>query len=194
MLHTAFSIQKEGQLEHSTHFQKHIPRGELVDLLSKALLYLEVESHFKGDTVATTCKREFSLLEPHVCSSEPSTAATTASVNLSTFKDADSHKPNGDHSAKRKSSPPPSSAAPAEKRVKLDQGDLDPSTGMSLTLRHWWHSDLAIALTTRTPQEDLLAKKKKAPSLEHVATEGPLTPDLCLVLTGHKTEVRLIAV
>ena len=66
--HSAFVIRVEGRLEQSPHFSKHIPRGELIELLSKALLYVEVEAHWKGDAMTTNCKSGFSLLEPHTCS------------------------------------------------------------------------------------------------------------------------------
>ncbi|KDR85615.1 hypothetical protein GALMADRAFT_234582 [Galerina marginata CBS 339.88] len=68
--HSAFALRNEGRLQNSPFFTKHIPRGELVDLLSKALLYLEVESHWRADGLTTNCKSGFSLLEHHVCSLE----------------------------------------------------------------------------------------------------------------------------
>ncbi|TFK41943.1 WD40-repeat-containing domain protein [Crucibulum laeve] len=68
--HSAFTLRHEGQLQDSSHFSRHIPRGELVDLLSKALLYLEVESHWRNDDTTKFCTNTFSLLEPHVCSQE----------------------------------------------------------------------------------------------------------------------------
>ena len=74
--HSAFALRNEGRLQNSSNFSKHIPRGELIELLSKALLYLEVESHWRGDELATTCKSGFSLLEPHVCSMEPPPKST----------------------------------------------------------------------------------------------------------------------
>ncbi|KJA28617.1 hypothetical protein HYPSUDRAFT_156006 [Hypholoma sublateritium FD-334 SS-4] len=66
--HSAFALRNEGRLQNSPYFQKHIPRGELIDLLSKALLYLEVESHWRTDSLTTNCKAGFSLLDPHICS------------------------------------------------------------------------------------------------------------------------------
>lgn len=66
--HSAFALRNEGRLQNSPYFQKHIPRGELIDLLSKALLYLEVESHWRTDSLTTNCKTGFSLLDPHICS------------------------------------------------------------------------------------------------------------------------------
>ena len=82
--HSAFAIRNEGRLQNSPLMSKHIPRGELVDLLSKALLYIEVESHWRGDSMTANCKSGFSLLEPHVCSTDHPTSrlapASTVSV------------------------------------------------------------------------------------------------------------------
>ncbi|KAF9024125.1 WD40 repeat-like protein [Hymenopellis radicata] len=69
--HSAFTICQEGHLERSPKFKKHIPRGELAELLSKSLLYSEVESHYRGGETVAQCRAPFSLLEPHVCSSNP---------------------------------------------------------------------------------------------------------------------------
>ena len=69
-LHTAYALKAEGRLEQSNHFNDHIPRGELVELLTKALLYTEVETHCKGDGLITDCQTPFSLLKRHECSIE----------------------------------------------------------------------------------------------------------------------------
>lgn len=66
-LHSAFTLRVEGRLEQSKHFNEYIPRGELVELLTKALLYTEVETHCKGDGLITDCKSSFSLLKRHQC-------------------------------------------------------------------------------------------------------------------------------
>ncbi|KAF8921889.1 WD40-repeat-containing domain protein [Mucidula mucida] len=63
--HSAFTICQEGHLERSPKFKKHIPRGELAELLSKSLLYSEVESHYRGGETVAQCRASFSLLEPH---------------------------------------------------------------------------------------------------------------------------------
>lgn len=68
--HSAFTLCSESALQNSPWFCKHIPRGELIELLSKALLYIEVESHWRGNELMTGCKNKFSLLEHHVCSSD----------------------------------------------------------------------------------------------------------------------------
>lgn len=66
--HTAYVLRAEARLEHSPHFNDYIPRGELVELLSKALLYIEVETHCKGDgLMITDCTKPFSLLKRHEC-------------------------------------------------------------------------------------------------------------------------------
>lgn len=65
--HAAFAIKSEGHLDRSPNFSKHIPRGELVDLLSKALLYIEVETHWNEGSLALNCRAPFSLLDKHAC-------------------------------------------------------------------------------------------------------------------------------
>ncbi|KAF7307468.1 hypothetical protein MIND_00541200 [Mycena indigotica] len=66
--HAAFNLRMEAQLENGPNFTKHIPRGELIDLLGKSLLFREVEAHWKSDNLALNCQVGFSLLEPHICS------------------------------------------------------------------------------------------------------------------------------
>ncbi|KAF7329882.1 hypothetical protein MKEN_00251900 [Mycena kentingensis (nom. inval.)] len=111
--HTAFSLCMEGRLEDSTNFSKHIPRGELIDLLSKSLLYREVESHWKEDNLSANCKIGFSLLEPHICSLEPPRGKNAPVQPVYTQL---ARAGNGD--AKRKGDP--LSAGPAGKRAKLE--------------------------------------------------------------------------
>lgn len=105
----------EGRLDHSHHLKKYIPRGELLELLSKALLYTEVEAHWKGDRLASNCKNGFSLLERHVCSfdaneplvqtGQPNGESTSPSVA-------------GDTGNKRKSITPSSEDGHIEKRAR----------------------------------------------------------------------------
>nr|GAT45993.1 predicted protein [Mycena chlorophos] len=113
--HTAYILSKEAHLDDSNNFSKHIPRGELIDLLSKSLLYREVESHWKSDNLAVNCKVGFSLLEPHICSLEaprkPSQTGSVYSPRAAT---------NGTD-GKRKGSP--LADGPAEKRARRDEGD-----------------------------------------------------------------------
>ncbi|KAI5898063.1 WD40 repeat-like protein [Schizophyllum commune H4-8] len=65
--HTAFCLRTESKLDESPCFSTHIPRGELIELLSKALLYIEVEHHWKRTPETRSCKNTFRLLERHVC-------------------------------------------------------------------------------------------------------------------------------
>lgn len=111
LVHSAFTILNEGHIQNSPYLAKHIPRGELVDLLGKALLYLEVEAHWRADVITTDCKVGFSLLEPHICSSDvntmkshvaPSTAHATVAAPSSSMPQPQ---------ASTSSLPPPSASA-----------------------------------------------------------------------------------
>ena len=54
-------------MDSSSHSKTPIRRGELVELLTKALLYTEVETHWRHSADATDCSAPFSLIIPHVC-------------------------------------------------------------------------------------------------------------------------------
>jgi transducin (beta)-like 1 len=86
--HSAFALRNEARLQHSPYFSKHIPRGELIELLTKALLYIEVESHWRGDELATSCKNGFSLLDPHACSIEEPQLKPNASDSVMNVTDS----------------------------------------------------------------------------------------------------------
>lgn len=120
--HSAFTLRMEGRLDNSHHIKKHIPRGELVELLSKALLYSEVEAHWKEDGLASNCKNNFSLLEHHVCSfdadgqSHPSTQPNGGLTSLAIV---------GDTKSKRKSVTPSSEDGHVEKRPRREDEDSE---------------------------------------------------------------------
>lgn len=107
----------EGRLDQSPHIKKHIPRGELIELLSKALLYSEVEAHWKGDELSTNCSAPFSLLDTHACSLQP--LSSTNDV-----REPSTSKANGDTAGKRKATTP-SEDARAEKRARKEQDEKD---------------------------------------------------------------------
>src|ERR1700733_6672127 len=110
----------EGRLDKSPHFSKHIPRGELVELLSKALLYVEVEAHLKGDPMTTNCKTGFSLLEPHICSLDPK-AKSVHPPPRPTPREKEPEpntKINGDTGTKRKADGPSVGDGHVEKRAR----------------------------------------------------------------------------
>ncbi|KAF7292864.1 hypothetical protein MIND_01185400 [Mycena indigotica] len=116
--HSAFTLCMEAKLDESPNFSKHIPRGELIDLLSKSLLYREVESHWKADNLALNCKVGFTLLDPHVCSLEPPKKSQYPPALYTQRPPTQSSRTNG-VDGKRKASP--LGSGPAEKRPRLDE-------------------------------------------------------------------------
>ncbi|KAJ7274890.1 WD40 repeat-like protein [Mycena rebaudengoi] len=165
--HSAFSLCMEGRLESSINFRKHIPRGELVDLLGKSLLYREVESHWKADHLATHCKAGFSLLDPHVCSLEPPKQQLPPLLALGyvQYPLGQSNRPNNTNDGKRKASPLSGKDVPAEKRPRRDADGMDVD-----------------------PQKSLKPKPR---------VQGPgdetTNPKAIILLPGHKTEVFVCA-
>ncbi len=127
--HSAFVLRAEGRLEHSPNARKPIPRGQLVELLSKALLYTEVESHWKGNAMTTNCKGTFSLIDEHVCTIDPSLPATTT-FNPPPQPPLPEPTPvlqtNGT-TEMRKASTPASEVAPKGKRARTADMDVDSS-------------------------------------------------------------------
>ncbi|KAJ7492077.1 WD40 repeat-like protein [Mycena latifolia] len=170
--HTAFSLCMEGRLENSPNFSKHIPRGELVDLLSKALLYREVESHWKADHLAVNCKAGFSLLDPHICSLEPpKLKSLPLPITYTQRPLAQSNRNTLD--GKRKASP---SGDGPDKRPRRDGDDMDVSLDRF-----------------RSPDPS----GKKQPLKPKVRLQGPAdsstNPKAILILPGHETEVFVCA-
>ncbi|KAG8993490.1 hypothetical protein FRB90_000677, partial [Tulasnella sp. 427] len=45
--HTSYALRHEARLDSSPNLNVRIPRGELIKLLNKALLYSEAEAHFR---------------------------------------------------------------------------------------------------------------------------------------------------
>ena len=127
--HTAFSLLNEGHLHHSVHLEKHIPRGELIELLIKALLYTEVEVHWRGNNDMTgNCTTGFSLLETHVCSLNPglkptiNLSANSASVPALMVAEPASVSERSD-SQKRKASTPVVEEGHSDKRQRTAEVD-----------------------------------------------------------------------
>lgn len=126
--HSAFSLRTEGRLEQSPHYSKNIPRGELVELLSKALLYVEVEAHWKGDSMTTNCKSGFSLLETHVCSLDTKVQAPKPPIRSTVIREKEPEstpQTNGDAGSKRKADAPSTDNGHADKRAKRSPEDMD---------------------------------------------------------------------
>ncbi|KAI0639523.1 WD40 repeat-like protein [Trametes polyzona] len=141
--HSAFVLRAESHLEHSQHFGKNVPRGELVELLSKALLFSEVEAHWKGDKLTLSCRNPFNILERHVCSmprrSPPNPAQPpSATGNTQTGDSTNGHSPS-ENALKRKASGNPGlDDGPKEKRAKTSspvEVELDGRLGPSVEPR-----------------------------------------------------------
>ncbi|EJD49663.1 WD40 repeat-like protein [Auricularia subglabra TFB-10046 SS5] len=65
--HAAFNLRAEARLDASPHAKTHIARGTLIELLAKALLYTEVEAHWREEGMVSNCRASFSLMRKHVC-------------------------------------------------------------------------------------------------------------------------------
>lgn len=115
-------LRAEGHLEKAPCYGKHVPRGELVELLSKALLYSEVEAHWRGNALTKNCKSRFSLLDKHVCSLDPAISPVTIIQPLPTL-DIPPVSLNG----KRKAATPgpEDGVGPKEKRARTEEMDVD---------------------------------------------------------------------
>ncbi|EIN13834.1 WD40 repeat-like protein [Punctularia strigosozonata HHB-11173 SS5] len=128
-IHSAFCLRTEGRLDQTPLYRKHIPRGELVDLLSKALLYTEVQAHWRGDTLTSNCVAPFSILDHHTCSLDsalsskptrlPPVPSKADSVPPHPEKDSIFRTTNG-VSEKRKAPESISDEARTDKRAKVD--------------------------------------------------------------------------
>ncbi|KAI6161433.1 WD40 repeat-like protein [Pisolithus thermaeus] len=186
--HSAFTLRMEGRLDDSHHIKKHIPRGELVELLSKALLYSEVEAHWKEDGLANHCKNRFSLLEHHVCSfdsdeqSHPSAQPNGGSSSLAMV---------GDTKHKRKSVTPSSEDGHVEKRARREDDDTFHISAFSLL--ELYHSG-----TPKTIPKEVKSLVELQPSFTESVTKKHKTKGATLpeseavsVLRAHKSEVRL---
>ncbi|KAG8850576.1 hypothetical protein FRB96_009667 [Tulasnella sp. 330] len=68
--HTSYALRHEARLDSSPNLNVRIPRGELIKLLHKALLYSEAEAHFRRDGANSNdqCTAPFSILKTHHCS------------------------------------------------------------------------------------------------------------------------------
>ncbi|KAJ3575235.1 hypothetical protein NP233_g1241 [Leucocoprinus birnbaumii] len=151
--HSAFTLCNEGSLQSSPWFHKHIPRGELVELLSKALLYLEVESHWQGNELITSCKNKFSLLEHHVCSNEPPSPVPLKSPSASSTT---------------------TRLLPSVKAPKTLSSDKDASTSretqvIPISTQSFYGTTSSIHTNGTLTPSDALTKRKGSP----IAIDGP---------------------
>ncbi|KAG8689504.1 hypothetical protein FRC08_010918 [Ceratobasidium sp. 394] len=172
--HTAFCLRQEARLDVSPNAKVHIPRGGLVTLLQKALLYIEVETHWRRDPKASACSSPFSLLSSHVCSSSSITPASPGSTPRG-------EKTNGKAADKRRMSP--KSANRGQKRARLENTDgpeKESTPGLSS------RGTPASADKSKKPLSSTVAKAK--PRKE---PEPELSP--VVLLKGHTAEVFVVA-
>ncbi|EIM83444.1 WD40 repeat-like protein [Stereum hirsutum FP-91666 SS1] len=196
--HSAFSLRAEGRLEQSANFQKIIPRGELVELLSKAQLYREVEAHWTGDSLITNCKTRFSLLEDHVCSHDGKlTMCNTIPAPLieKDLRTIPMHML--DPSVKRKAGTPLDELR-SEKKARKDD-DLRSSTAQSTpqpepsalrTVTNDSRGSSTDVTQTDTVVLDRSHPRKVKPVKSFDGDRGPVSIHM---LEGHKTEVFVCA-
>ncbi|KAJ1301467.1 hypothetical protein OPQ81_008724 [Rhizoctonia solani] len=162
--HTAFCLRQEARLDVSPNAKVHIPRGGLITLLQKALLYIEVETHWSQDGKLNQCSSPFSLLSNHVCSSSmPASPGGTPQGQR-----------NGVKSDKRRTSP---KSANRQKRARLENQESK-------------EKESTPALGSRgAPQSAGTPNKKKTPN----AKAKPAKPPAVITLKGHSQEVFVVA-
>ncbi|PCH34026.1 WD40 repeat-like protein [Wolfiporia cocos MD-104 SS10] len=217
--HSAFVLRAEGRLEQSPHYGKHIPRGELVELLCKALLYCEVEAHWRGNVMTANCKSKFSLLEKHVCSPDPSLPVAVAYNPLLPFMGNDqpgqqplpqslqplqpqrngsvgingANESNGiaGPSSKRKANPSATDGAPREKRARtLPLTDDSMDLDSVVSSSEIKQVDPMVSSSASSGHTELKkSHKAKQPS----GSSDDQQDNAVSLLKGHKTEVFVCA-
>lgn len=196
--HSAFAIRMEGRLEQSSLFSKHIPRGQLVELLSKALLYVEVEAHWKRDSMAN-CKAGFSLLESHICSLDPKAKPIQAPPRPVVREEAPEQnvKLNGDASIKRKAEAPSAGDGPVEKRARRTPEDMEvdsvapvPERGCRRSLDFIWRLRINIAALERAATVGTDKAMPPQPKINYPSlNKKHVDLNAVRLLPGHKAEV-----
>ncbi|KAI0756874.1 WD40 repeat-like protein [Daedaleopsis nitida] len=200
--HSAFVLRAEGRLEHSPHYRKHVPRGELVELLSKALLFTEVEAHWKGDNMTLNCTKEFKLLEPHVCSYDPNfppppLPAPSHDSHRAPFAPVQPHANTSvialDATLKRKASVTPSSDDhPPEKRAKMKNTpkEVEVDVRTSSVEPRPSPSQASSAVPDGTPTASEMSRTKSNGTSPDI---GEHPNDAVQLLKAHKAEVFVCA-
>ncbi|KAI0308326.1 WD40 repeat-like protein [Multifurca ochricompacta] len=194
--HTAFSLLNEGGLQHSVHLEKNIPRGELIELLIKALLYTEVEAHWRGNNDMTgNCTTGFSLLETHVCSLNPNVKPTVklsssnpASAPVIMAPPSASASEHSEATQKRKASTPVAEEGHLDKRQRTAEAD-----SMEVEEKN---TDGASTLLLRVKSPKSPAPPIRVSGSGSAPASGPEsedTSDAVRQLKGHEAEVFVCA-
>ncbi|KAH9996020.1 WD40-repeat-containing domain protein [Russula vinacea] len=205
--HTAFSLLNEGHLHHSVHLEKQIPRGELIELLIKALLYIEVEAHWRGNNDMTgNCTTGFSLLETHVCSLNPSIKPTVKlssnppSVPIIAALQSASECEPSDSTQKRKASTPVAEDGHSEKRQRFDEANnvgveeknIDVPAPRRASVRGA-NSEIVEPIKRGTRRVKSPKSKSPAPPPASTPFENEDARDAIIQLKGHEAEVFVCA-
>ncbi|KZT30916.1 WD40 repeat-like protein [Neolentinus lepideus HHB14362 ss-1] len=204
--HTAYTIRMEAQLDSSLNFQKHIPRGELVDLLSKAILYMEVETHWDGTQLKLDCENHFSLLDPHKCKTKPTRPIQQPAANAVSLT-ADNSVPREDEMqvtpmddialrqvededhGKRKADEPLETNGRVDKRARfeMEPSEAGPEAGPSGIARESEQGNPDGASVE--PSVELPARRRRRRPLG----PGMTDPNAIQILKGHDCEVFVCA-
>ncbi|KAH8990194.1 WD40 repeat-like protein [Lactarius hatsudake] len=208
--HTAFCLLNEGHLHHSVHLEKHIPRGELIELLIKALLYTEVEAHWRGNNDMTgNCTAGFSLLETHICSLNPGAKPTvklpvnSAVTPLIMAPPSASVTELSDAAQKRKASTPVAEEGHPDKRQKTAEVETvvevgEKNTDGSTSTSRRAHPETGKKSVKRGKSPKSKSPVPTTPVIAPAPETGPTVEaeesgDPVRLLKGHDTEVFVCA-
>ncbi|KAK2461515.1 hypothetical protein APHAL10511_005978 [Amanita phalloides] len=189
--HSAFTLRAEAQLDRSPLFHKHVIRGQLVELLCKALLYLEVEHHWKNNQVTLDCTAEFSLLELHQCSSDAPAKMSLSQLPVASEQPVyQSNVPVVSETTNKRKESPMTLDEPSEKRAKRESDDMHADSSSESFKSKNQDAESAVS-RTMTPE---IAPKK--PKSREKFMQGPIdesTAGAVTILQGHTTEVFVCA-
>ncbi|KAF8528107.1 WD40 repeat-like protein [Hysterangium stoloniferum] len=198
--HSSYALRTEARLDLSPNAKTPIPRGELVDLLSKALLYTEVEAHWKLDKNASNCTETFSLLTPHTChvhqtrqhnSPDPMPASPRHELFPLPQTNGNNHD-SGSTTQKRKASLELFNEARPEKRICVGN-DVD--MRIEEAEEHHPISEQSITTNSSTNRDAMVQDMEvffaptepPPPRPPVIKTEEPMSP--VVLLQGHDAEV-----
>ncbi|KAI0073703.1 WD40 repeat-like protein [Panus rudis PR-1116 ss-1] len=195
--HSAFVLRAEAHLDRSPHINKTVVRGHLPDLLSKALLYLEVESHWRRDTVTANCTAPFTILEPHKCvldAALPATATYNPPMPPPDVSATHSIALSNGTTEKRKASTPIVDDHTRNKRARTE--DLMEVDSASSALRPSLSIFYSFLFQTKASTPAPLVPidvNSSVPSRASNLPQSPPEPSPVRFLKGHKTEVFVCA-
>ncbi|KAG8900616.1 hypothetical protein FRB99_005947 [Tulasnella sp. 403] len=137
--HTSYALRHEARLDASPNLNVRMPRGELIKLLNKALLYSEAEAHFRrrqdANHPSTECTAPFSILKTHVCSGGSQSLPSPPEIvrrRQELFPPPRPGSPSFNNTEKRKASPKADSRAEKRARTEEEVQDTVSSTGVRI--------------------------------------------------------------